>query len=431
MNKEAYCIKVQGDKSISHRALILSAISGGEVVVKDCSKAKDVENTRKILGQLGVECPRDGNEIKIRGVGLHGLAAPDRELDTGNSGTGIRLLSGLLAGQHFDATLTGDEQIQRRPMGRVVEPLRLMGAKIEGGANGDRAPLKISGLVEGERLKGINYRMPVKSAQVKSALLLAGLYADGQVAIQERAITRDHTERMLKHFGCPVEREGMTVRLTQVAELNAELVQVPGDFSAAAFLMVSAIHHPKCRLEIINVGLNPTRLGFLDILKRMGANVEEDIKEEVNGEPWGSIKVSSSGLRGIELTPVETDRAIDELPLVALAASRASGKTRISGAEELRHKESDRIKSSVELVCSLGGKAEETADGLIIEGVDALQAGTVTTYGDHRIAMAALSAGYFSGTEIEVTDADCISTSDPTFPELLSELKEKMPYAKG
>jgi len=423
MTSQAYKSKVQSDKSISHRALMLAALSDGPVVIENCSPAEDVGNTMKIIEQLGVSVERRQESLLVTGAGLNGLQAPEGVLDTGNSGTGIRLLSGLLAGQKFSSTITGDAQVQSRPMKRVIEPLRLMGAEITGTKDTETAPLQINGVKSAPGLKAINYRMPVKSAQVKSAILLAGLYAEGQLAIQELAVTRDHTERMLEHFGCRLEREGMTLRLIDRPALRADKVRVPGDLSAAAFCIAAAILADDCSLELPQVGLNPTRTGFLDILKRMGAELKIEIEETRDNEPVGTITASSSKLHGIKLTQAEIDSAIDELPLLGVVAARAQGETVVEGAEELRVKESDRIKSTVGLVEAIGGKAVETKTGYTVTGSEKLRAkGVVKTHGDHRIAMSAFAVGV---PGIEVDNRQCIATSDPGFLDWLESFRKE------
>ncbi len=426
---EKLTITVPGDKSISHRAVILSAISDGAVRVNGFLPLNDTQNTAAIIRQLGAKIEEeneDGTAFTVIGGGLRGLEAPSRDLDVGNSGTGIRLLSGLLSGQRFDSTITGDEQILRRPMERIVEPLRKMGARIEGENQSKNAPLRITAC-EGA-LDGIEYDMPVKSAQVKSAILLAGLYADGPVTVNEQVRTRDHTERMLRHFGVDVQTNGLTVCLKPGQSLKAEEVMVPGDFSAAVFSIVTAILHPTCELTVMKVGLNPRRLGLYSILRRMGADIEylED-KDAISNEPRGTIVAASSQLEGVEVTQKEVDQAIDELPLVALAASQARGETVVKGGEELKHKESNRIKSSVSLVRELGGTAEETKDGFVVKGKTAVNDATVHTYGDHRIAFAALSAGIFSGKNIDVDNEECMETSyGGSFLDNLAKLRELM-----
>jgi len=406
-------LRVPGDKSISHRAAILGAIAHGTTRIWGFLRAEDCLSTLRCLGVLGVAMDDRGGALEIPGGALR---EPEEILDVGNSGTTLRLLAGVLAGQRFHSVLTGDASIRRRPMDRIAEPLRRMGARISGRQGGRLAPLAISG---GE-LSGITYATPVASAQVKSALLLAGLFADGDTVVQEPRQSRDHTERMLGAFGAEVVRSGLTVRLRGPQALSGTEVRVPGDLSSAAFFLVAAALVPGSDLAVAGVGLNPTRTGVLDVLRMMGAAVEvRDLKEE-SGEPVGTVVVRGGGLLhgtviGGDLIP----RAIDELPVLAVAASLADGETVIRDAAELRVKESDRIEALARELGRLGAKVEAQPDGLAIVGTRRLRGGRVASGGDHRIAMALAVAGLCADGAVTVDDPACIETSFPGFAEVL------------
>ena len=410
--------RVPGDKSISHRSIMLGSIAEGITRVTGFLEAEDCLSTMKAFRAMGVEIegPTDGRVV-IHGVGLKGLKPPTEVLDLGNSGTSIRLLSGLLAGQAFDSVLTGDASLSKRPMRRVTDPLRKMGACIETTEQGT-SPLKIKG---GMKLKGIHYDMPVASAQVKSCLLLAGLYADGSTSVHEPAPTRDHTERMLQGFGYKVEREGDTIRVESGGTLKAMDIDVPSDISSAAFFMVGAAIADRGEVLLHHVGLNPTRIGVIEILKLMGADLEVQNLREVGGEPVGDILVRQSQLKGIDIPPELVPLAIDEFPVLFVAAACASGTTRLTGAEELRVKESDRIQVMADGLKVLGIKAEPTEDGMLIEGGE-MGGGTVISHGDHRIAMAFSIAGLRARGEITIQDCANVNTSFPVFVSLASSL---------
>lgn len=414
-------ITVPGDKSISHRAVILGAIADGTTKIQGFLRAEDTLNTLKAFLKMGVEVEDRGEEFRIRGVGLRGLKDPLEVLDLGNSGTGIRLLTGLIAGQDLFAVLTGDSYLCQRPMGRITRPLRGMGAMILGRDDGRLIPLAI----QGGNLKGIEYSSPVSSAQIKSALLLAGLNAEGRTSVSEPYPSRDHTERMLRQFGVSVETEGTTVSVKGRESLKGTLIAVPGDFSSAAFFLVSALITPGSDLVIRNVGINPTRIGFLSILNRMGAKIQVDRKEE-GEEPVADIYVQSSILEGTDVGSEEVPAAIDEFPVLCVAAAFADGETRISGASELRVKETDRIRAMAVNLRTLGVEVQELEDGLVVHGGVGLKGGECESFGDHRVAMSMAVAGLCCEGETRIHDIECIKTSFPGFVETLKSLSQGM-----
>ncbi|MGC8467182.1 MAG: 3-phosphoshikimate 1-carboxyvinyltransferase, partial [Acidithiobacillus sp.] len=405
-------ITVPGDKSISHRVVMLGAIAEGVTEADGLLEGADVLATIAAFRSMGVRIdgPRQGH-LRIEGVGLHGLRAPADTIDCGNSGTAMRLLTGLLAGQSFDSTLTGDDSLRRRPMGRVLTPLAQMGAEID--AQDGRAPLHI----HGRPLRGIHYDLPVASAQVKSAVLLAGLYATGDTCVREPAPTRDHSERMLQGFGQPLRVDGAQRCLSAGAHLRGQSLRVPGDISSAAFFLLGASIAAKSDLLLEGVGINPTRTGIVEILTRMGARIDLLRLREVGGEPVADLRVRHAPLRGIDIPARLVPLAIDEFPAIFIAAAAADGVTRIRGAEELRVKESDRIAVMAAGLRGLGIVVEELADGAIIHG-DALGAGEVDSHGDHRIAMAFAMAGLIARGPIHIRDCANVATSFPNFPEL-------------
>jgi 3-phosphoshikimate 1-carboxyvinyltransferase len=410
--------RVPGDKSISHRSIMLGSLAEGTTQVSGFLQAEDclaTMNAFRAMG-VGIEGPADGR-VTLHGVGLHGLKAPSQELYLGNSGTSMRLLSGLLAGQPFDTVLTGDPSLSRRPMKRVTEPLRQMGARIETTEAGT-APLRIAG---GARLRGIHYDLPVASAQVKSCLLLAGLYAEGGTSVLEPAPTRDHTERMLAGFGYPVERDGGVVRVRPGGKLTACAVDVPSDISSAAFFMVGACIAEGADVTLKHVGINPTRTGVIDILRLMGADLELVDSREAGGEPVADIRIRASRLRGIDIPAALVPLAIDEFPVLFVAAACAEGQTRLTGAEELRVKESDRIQVMADGLQALGIDAQPTPDGMIVQG-GRLGGGKVDSHGDHRIAMAFSIAALRASGPIEIEDCANVNTSFPVFVELARSL---------
>lgn len=407
-------LRVPGDKSISHRSVMLGAIAEGVTHVSGFLEGGDALATLNILRALGVRIdgPQKG-EVAIHGAGLHGLRAPSRVLDCGNSGTSMRLLAGLLAGQAFDSVLTGDESLRRRPMKRVADPLTMMGAHIETGQGG-RPPLTIHGT---PNLRGLAYAMPIASAQVKSSLLLAGLYASGHTSITEPAPTRDHTERMLAAFGYKVERRANGASVEGGARLEAAAIEVPGDLSSAAFFMVGASIAPGSNVTLAHVGINPTRIGVIDILRLMGADLSLSNERLVGGEPVADILIRHAPLHGIDIPRALVPLAIDEFPAIFIAAANAEGTTRLAGAEELRVKESDRIQVMADGLAALGVAAQPTVDGIIIEGGTCL-GGAVDSHGDHRIAMSFAIAGLRATGTIEVRDCANVATSFPNFVQL-------------
>jgi 3-phosphoshikimate 1-carboxyvinyltransferase len=405
-------LHVPGDKSISHRAAILGAIAEGTTRIVGFLRAEDCMSTLRCLRALGVPIEERGSALEVGG-GV--LREPDDVLDVGNSGTTLRLLAGVLAGRRFHSVLTGDASIRRRPMDRVADPLRRMGARISGRQGGRLAPLGI----DGGGLHGIAYRTPVASAQVKSAVLLAGLSAEGDTTVEEPSQSRDHTERMLGAFGVEVTREGLTTHLRGPAALRATEVRVPGDLSSAAFFLVAAALVPGSELAVANVGLNQTRTGVLDILGMMGITIDvRDVREE-GGEPVGTVAVRAGRLHGTVIGGALIPRAIDELPVLAVAASLAEGETVIRDAAELRVKESDRVEALVRELGRLGAAIEARADGLVITGGRRLRGGHVASGGDHRIAMALAVAGLCADGPVTIDDPACIETSFPGFAEAL------------
>jgi len=408
-------IRVPGDKSISHRSIMLGALATGTTEITGFLEGEDSLATLQAFRDMGVavEGP-DHGRVRVHGVGMNGLQAPRGPLYLGNSGTAMRLFSGLLAAQSFDSELTGDESLSKRPMGRVADPLRLMGAKIDT-AEGGRPPLKIHG---GQPLKGIDYTLPMASAQVKSCLLLAGLYAEGKTSVTEPAPTRDHTERMLTGFGYSVQREGATASLTGGGSLTAGAIDIPADISSAAFFLVAASIAPGSDLTLRHVGMNPTRVGVINILQQMGANIEVLTEREVGGEPVADLRVTHSPLKGIDIPEDQVPLAIDEFPVLFIAAVAAEGRTVLRGAEELRVKESDRIQVMADGLQALGVTSKVTADGIEIEGGQSLSGGTVDSHGDHRIAMAFAVASLLASGEIVINDCANVATSFPNFVDL-------------
>ena len=407
-------IVVPGDKSISHRAIMLAALADGVSHIDGFLEGEDTRATAAIFAELGVriETPSASRRI-VHGVGLHRLVAPCGELDCGNAGTGMRLLAGLLAGQAFDSTLTGDESLSKRPMRRVIEPLAAMGARIDAEPGG-LPPLRIRG---GSNLRGIDYELPVASAQVKSALLLAGLYADGETIVRELHPTRDYTERMLAAFGWPIAFEPGRARLWGGHRLRATDVVVPADFSSAAFFIVAASVVPGSRLLLRAVGLNPRRTGLLQALRLMGADIREHDAREQGGERVADLEVRHARLRGIDV-PVElVPDMIDEFPALFIAAASAEGTTLVRGAAELRIKESDRLAVMAAGLRNLDIAVDETPDGASIHG-GALRGGEVDSHGDHRVAMSFAVAGLIAQAPVRIADCANVATSFPGFDAL-------------
>ncbi|WP_341325560.1 3-phosphoshikimate 1-carboxyvinyltransferase [Methylotuvimicrobium sp. KM2] len=420
--------RVPGDKSISHRSIMLGSLADGVTHVKGFLEAEDALATLQAFKDMGVviEGPKNG-ELTIHGVGKHGLKAPQKPLYLGNSGTSMRLLSGLLAGQAFDSVLTGDKSLSGRPMKRVTDPLAQMGAVIETTDKGT-APLHIKG--QAGKLKGIDYQMPMASAQVKSCLLLAGMYAEGATRVTEPAPTRDHTERMLNGFSYPVEKEGAKVTITAEGRLTAADIDVPSDISSAAFFLVGASIAQGSDIVLNHVGINPTRTGVIDILRLMGADIEILNERIVGGEPVADLHVKSAPLKGIDIPEELVPLAIDEFPVLFVAAACAEGQTRLTGAEELRVKESDRIQVMADGLQILGVDAQPTPDGMIIQG-GKIGSGSVESHGDHRIAMAFSIAGLRADGKIVINDCENVNTSFPEFIEIASSLGLKLQSEQG
>lgn len=410
--------RVPGDKSISHRAIMLGALAEGTTRISGFLEGEDALATLGAFRAMGVsvEGPEDG-QVVVHGLGLHGLKAPSVPLDLGNAGTGMRLMCGLLAGQAFDAELTGDASLRSRPMGRVIDPLTKMGAVITSAGEG-RPPLKVTG---GARLQGIHYDLPMASAQVKSCLLLAGLYAQGCTEVTEPAATRDHTERMLRGFGYPVDTDNGVIALRGGGQLRACDIDIPADISSAAFFLVAGSLVPGSDLLLTHVGINPTRIGVLNILTLMGADISLLNEREVGGEPVADIRVRYAQLHGIEIPQEQVPLAIDEFPALFIAAACARGRTVLRGAEELRVKESDRIAAMAEGLTTLGVSNEVLDDGIVIEGGE-LGGGVIHTYHDHRIAMSFAVAALRAKDMITVLDCDHVATSFPGFDNLARQL---------
>lgn len=405
------------DKSISHRAVILSSLAKGRSSVKNFLRAEDTLSTVSAFRALGVEIEERGDELLIHGKGIRGLKEPGNVIDCRNSGTTMRLLSGVLSGSSFFSVLSGDDSLRRRPMQRVIAPLREMGAEIWG-RDGDKYPPLA---IRGGTLKPVHYRLPVASAQVKSAILLAGLCADGETEIIEPLQSRDHTERMLPAFGAEITVKGFSVKVEGSPELRGRDTIVPGDFSSAAFFMVAALLMKGSEIVIKNVGINPTRTGLMDVLKRMGADIAAEHIREISGEPVADIRCRGGNeLRAVSIRGDEIPLLIDEFPILCIAATRAEGVTSITGAEELRVKESDRIKAMATELRKLGVDLEEYPDGISIKGKAALRGCEVQSYGDHRIAMSlSIGALMAEGTTV-INNASC---ADISFPGFFEELK--------
>jgi 3-phosphoshikimate 1-carboxyvinyltransferase len=403
-------VRVPGDKSISHRAALFNALGEGRASITNFSPGADCSSTLACLGALGVDVQRQADRVVVRGAGLRGLREPADVLDCGNSGTSMRLLSGALAGAGVFAVLSGDGSLRARPMARVVEPLRQAGALIDGRDGGRLPPLVISPLAG---LHGVEHRLTIASAQVKSALLLAGLYADGETSVVEPAPTRDHTERLLRAMGASVEQQSNRIRLTPPARLQCVDVQVPGDFSSAAFWLVLGVLHPSAEIRVRDVGLNPSRTGLLTILDRMGASVELENQRDIAGEPVADLVVWSSQLHGTTVAGDLVALAIDEIPLVALLGLFADGETIVQDAAELRAKESDRLAVVADGLSKLGGDIHATEDGWRIRP-SALRAGRVDSHHDHRMAMLFALAGTLGGG-VQIGGSESVAISYPGF----------------
>ncbi len=417
---------VQGDKSISHRALLLGSIAEGKTLVENCLVAEDVLSTARCLQALGVKIEGVGTtKVKVHGVGGPNFSAPNSHLDCGNSGTTMRLLMGLLAAHEFESWLTGDASLQKRPMDRVAIPLQRMGAKIEGRTEKFLPPIRMLGA----KLRPIEWALPVASAQAKSAILLAGLFADGTTVVHEPALSRDHTERMLQAFGAKVFVRGLTVAVIGPAKLRGVNLVVPNDPSSAAFFLCAAAAMPKSEVTALGISVNPTRTGYLEILRQMGATVVVHNERIQAGEPVADVTVQGGKLKGVKISGELIPRTIDELPVLAAIAAVADGATVIRDAQELRVKESDRIAAMVSELRKLGAQVDELPDGMVIYGNSKLRGAEVESHGDHRVAMALAIAGLLAEGETVINEADCVAISFPQFPQVLASLGAEVEMA--
>ncbi len=416
-------ITVPGDKSVSHRAVMLGSLAQGQTSIDGFLPGEDCLHTVDAFMMMGVDIEKiSPSKLVIQGRGLQGLNPPSSSIYLGNSGTSMRLLSGILAGQAFNCVLDGDDSLRSRPMGRVITPLGMMGADIRAEREDKYAPLHFS---QTKELGGITYVTPVASAQVKSAILLAGLYAKGETRVIEPAKSRDHTERMFRQFGIPIKLEGLEVSVCGLGNeaFEGQKIIVPGDFSSAAFFMVATLIVPDSEVLIKGVGINPTRIGLLEALKDMGGKIELLNKDEQAAEPVADILVKSSVLKGINVSPETVPRMIDEFPILCIAAALAEGTTTIRGAKELRVKETDRIRSMSDGLRSMGVEVEEFEDGMQIVGREKLTGAKCQSFGDHRTAMSWAVAGLVAKGETEISGTDCIATSFPGFFSLLDSLR--------
>ena len=414
-------VKVPGDKSISHRAVMLGSLAEGVTEIEGFLTGEDCLSTVQAFQDMGIEIEGVGTKnMKVHGQGLDGLEEPDNVLDLGNSGTTTRLMLGILAGQDFYSVATGDDSLRQRPMARVTDPVGDMGGKFFGRDNANLLPITTIG---GQDLEACTYHSPVASAQVKSSVLLAGLYAEGETTVVEPAKSRDHTERLLDYFGADVTVDDLTVSVKGKPQLKGKKVIVPADISSAAFLMVAAAITPDSELVLENVGLNPTRAGVIEALEAMNVDLEMLNEREVNGEPMADIKVKTSQLQSVVIEGDIIPLLIDEIPILAIAASQAEGKTIIKDAEELRVKETDRIDAMVTELTRLGLEVTEREDGLEIAGPQEIKGGvTCSSYDDHRVAMSLAVAGLIADEPVEIEEAECINISFPGFKELLMDL---------
>jgi 3-phosphoshikimate 1-carboxyvinyltransferase len=410
-------VRVPGDKSISHRLAMLGGIADGTTTIHNFAESADCQSTLECLKRLGVMIRQDGSTVTIQGRGVHGLESPSRDLDAGNSGTTVRLMSGILAGQSFDSTFIGDASLSRRPMRRVMDPLRQFGATLT--AKDDNfLPLRI----RGGHLSAIDYTLPVASAQVKSAVLLAGLYASGTTRVREPMPSRNHTELALREFGATVRTSNGTIEIDGGTSLRAGTFTVPGDISSAAFLIAAAATLPGSRLLLVDVGMNESRSGFISILQEMGARIRIEPKAPIGGEPIADIHVEGSELSGMEVAGAWIPNVIDELLVLAVLGTRTRQGILIRDAAELRSKESDRIQAAVANLRILGAEVDEFPDGLFVHGSQRLKGGTVKSFDDHRIAMAFAVSGLFAEGPVRILGADCVGISFPGFFRTLSEI---------
>ncbi|MBM3253749.1 MAG: 3-phosphoshikimate 1-carboxyvinyltransferase [Candidatus Omnitrophica bacterium] len=411
-------LKLPSDKSISHRAIMLGAISQGRTDIKNCLECDDCNYTIRTFKEMGIKIVRKNGYTYVYGNGLFGLRKPSKKIFLGNSGTSMRLLLGILAGQNFKSILSADRGLSKRPMARVIKPLTLMGARIKGRNHSNFAPLEI----EGSKLKPITYKLPIPSAQVKSAILLAGLYAKGKTTVKENFKSRDHTERMLICFGAKVEKKTFLCSVRGIADLKASIIEIPGDISSASFFIVASTLLKGSELVIEDVGINPTRVGFIEVLKRMGANITISKARITNQEPIAKIIVRYSPLKGTTLKRHEIPLCIDELPVLMVAASLSEGRTTIKGASELRVKETDRINSMVYNLKKLGAKIFSEGDDIYIEGVSQLRGSTVLSFNDHRTAMSMAVAGLLAKGKTRILGIECVTKSFPDFFITLKKL---------
>jgi 3-phosphoshikimate 1-carboxyvinyltransferase len=420
LNKISSTVAPSPDKSITHRAIILASLAKGKSTIYNYLDSDDCRRTIDAFVSMGVRIDKYADKLIIEGKGPDGLGPPASPINAGNSGTTMRLISGVIAGQNFSAQITGDSSLSKRPMRRIIEPLRKMRVEIDA-YNDQYPPLKIRG---NPNLKSITYKLPVPSAQVKSCVMLAGMRAKGLTAIKQPVISRDHTERMLEYFGIKVGVDNSTVSIEGPVSFEGKEIKIPGDFSSAAFFIVLGLLLPESKIKIENTGLNPTRTGLLDTLTRMGANIKVERTELLNNEPCGDLVVQSSKLKGITLDdPQAITSMIDEIPVLCLAATQAEGKTVIRNLRELRVKESDRIKSISDELNKMRAKVTELEDGLIIEGPVKLKGATLESYDDHRIAMMLSIAALLAEGETVISNTDCVSISFPDFFKILDEFQ--------
>lgn len=412
-------IEVPGDKSISHRAIMFGALANGQTTIEHFLHGEDCLSTIAVFRQLGVAIDVSSDKITVHGTGIESLKQPSTILDVGNSGTTIRLMMGILAGRPFESQLTGDASIQKRPMNRVITPLKTMSAAISA-QEGGLAPVTVSAV---EAITGINYDMPVASAQVKSALLFAGMQSDDVTIINEKEKSRDHTERMLQQFGGEITIDGLSISITKQPPLQGQNIYVPGDISSAAFFLVAASLLAGSKVTLKNVGMNPTRTGIIDVLRDMGAAIAET-SQPTTGEPLSDLTVSAAPLKATEIGGSLIPRLIDELPIIALLATQAEGTTVIKDAEELKVKETNRIDTVAEELTKMGADITATPDGLIIKGPTALHGATVSSHGDHRIGMMLAVAGFIASSPVELEDAEAIAVSYPNFFEHVEQLSK-------
>lgn len=412
-------IEVPGDKSISHRAIMFGALANGQTTIEHFLHGEDCLSTIAVFRQLGVAIDVSSDKITVHGTGIESLKQPSTILDVGNSGTTIRLMMGILAGRPFESRLTGDASIQKRPMNRVITPLKTMSAAISA-QEGGLAPVTVSAV---EAITGINYDMPVASAQVKSALLFAGMQSDDVTIINEKEKSRDHTERMLQQFGGEITIDGLSISITKQPPLQGQNIYVPGDISSAAFFLVAASLLAGSKVTLKNVGMNPTRTGIIDVLRDMGAAIAET-SQPTTGETLSDLTVSAAPLKATEIGGSLIPRLIDELPIIALLATQAEGTTVIKDAEELKVKETNRIDTVAEELTKMGADITATPDGLIIKGPTALHGATVSSHGDHRIGMMLAVAGFIASSPVELEDAEAIAVSYPNFFEHVEQLSK-------